>query len=61
VLNRAVPTDAAQVLYSLPRSDYRTIARSGGGLNGGAGYSLVSGLGTAEVNRLIRGLWAYVS
>ena len=57
-LNSSSPTETQQVLYMLPQSDYNAI----GGTNGytaGAGYNLVTGLGTPVANLLVPDLMAY--
>ena len=48
-LNSSSPTETQQALYSLPQSDYHTVA---------AGYSLVTGLGTPVANLLVPDLVA---
>lgn len=50
-----------QALYSLPQSDYNNIINSGSnnGYSAGAGYSLVTGLGTPKANFLVKDLIAY--
>jgi hypothetical protein len=58
-LNRSSPTDTGQALYMLPQSDYNTIASGTNGYSAGAGYNLVTGLGTPVANRLVPDLVAY--
>ncbi len=58
-LNSASPTDAQQALYMLPQSDYNAIAIGNNGYSAGAGYNLVTGLGTPVANLLVPDLVAY--
>jgi hypothetical protein len=58
-LNSTGPTDAQQALYSLPQSDYNTVTSGSNGYSAGAGYNLVTGLGTPVANTLVRDLVAY--
>ena len=45
-LNSSSPTETQQALYSLPQSDYNVITSGTNGYTAGAGYNLVTGLGT---------------
>ncbi len=58
-LNSSSPTDAQQALYMLPQSDYNVIASGSNGYTAGAGYNLVTGLGTPVANLLVPDLVAY--
>jgi hypothetical protein len=58
-LNSTTPTDADQALYDLPQSDYNVITDGNNGFSAGAGYNLVTGLGTPVANRLVPDLVAY--
>jgi len=58
-LNSSSPTDTQQALYMLPQSDYNAIASGTNGYSAGAGYNLVTGLGTPAANRLVPDLIAY--
>ena len=58
-LNSASPTEAQQALYSLPQRDYNAIASGSNGYSAGAGYNLVTGLGTPVANLLVANLVAY--
>ncbi len=58
-LNSSSPTDTHQALYMLPQSDYNTIASGSNGYMSGAGYNLVTGLGTPVANLLVPDLVAY--
>ena len=58
-LNSASPTDTQQALYMLPQSDYNVIASGTNGYSAGAGYNLVTGLGTPVANLLVPDLIAY--
>ena len=58
-LNSASPTDTQQALYMLPQSDYNMIASGNNGYSAGAGYNLVTGLGTPVANLLVPDLIAY--
>jgi len=58
-LNSSSPTDTQQALYMLPQSDYNAIASGTDGYSAGAGYNLVTGLGTPVANRLVPDLIAY--
>jgi hypothetical protein len=60
-LNSAGPTEAKQALYSLPQSDYNSITGGNNGYSAGAGYNLVTGLGTPVANTLVSDLVAYQS
>jgi hypothetical protein len=48
-----------QALYSLPQSDYNSITGGNNGYSAGAGYNLVTGLGTPVANLLVSDLVAY--
>jgi PKD domain len=58
-LSSSTPTDAQQALYMLPQSDYNAIASGTNGYSAGAGYNLVTGLGTPVANLLVPDLIAY--
>jgi hypothetical protein len=58
-LNSTSPTDTQQALYMLPQSDYNAIASGTNGYSAGAGYNLVTGLGTPVANLLVPDLVAY--
>jgi hypothetical protein len=58
-LNSTGPTEAQQALYSLPQSDYNTVTSGSNGDSAGAGYNLVTGLGTPVANLLVSDLVAY--
>jgi hypothetical protein len=58
-LNSTGPTEAQQALYSLPQSDYNTVTSGTNGYSAGAGYNLVTGLGTPVTNLLVSDLVAY--
>ena len=58
-LNSSSPTDTQQALYMLPQSDYNVIASGSNGYSAGAGYNLVTGLGTPVANMLVPDLIAY--
>jgi Bacterial Ig-like domain (group 3) len=58
-LNSATPTDTQQALYMLPQTDYNVIASGTNGYSAGAGYNLVTGLGTPVANLLVPDLIAY--
>ena len=58
-LNSTSPTDTQQALYMLPQSDYNVIASGNNGYSAGAGYNLVTGLGTPVANLLVPDLIAY--
>ncbi len=58
-LNAASPTEAGQALYSLPQSDYNVTSGGNNGYTGGAGYNLVTGLGSPAANLLVPDLVAY--
>jgi hypothetical protein len=58
-LNTTSPTEVQQGLYSLPQSDYNTIASGTNGYTASAGYNLVTGLGTPVANLLVPDLIAY--
>ncbi len=58
-LNSSTPTDTQQALYMLPQSDYNVIASGTNGYTAGAGYNLVTGLGTPVANLLVPDLIAY--
>ena len=58
-LNSSSPTETQQALYMLPQSDYNVIASGTNGYSAGAGYNLVTGLGTPVANLLVPDLVAY--
>jgi subtilase family serine protease len=59
-LGIASPTDAQKALYSLPLTDFHDITSgTNGGYNAGAGYDLVTGLGSPAANLVVPGLIAY--
>ncbi len=58
-LNSTSPTDTQQALYMLPQSDYNEISSGNNGYAAGAGYNLVTGLGTPVANLLVPDLVAY--
>ena len=58
-LNSTGPAEAQQALYSLPQSDYNTVTSGSNGYSAGAGYNLVTGLGTPVANLLVSDLVAY--
>ena len=58
-LNSSSPTETQQALYSLPQSDYNVITSGNNGYTAGAGYNLVTGLGTPVANLLVPDLIAY--
>jgi hypothetical protein len=58
-LNSTGATEAQQALYSLPQSDYNTVTSGSNGYSAGAGYNLVTGLGTPVANLLVSDLVAY--
>jgi MBG domain (YGX type)/Bacterial Ig-like domain (group 3) len=58
-LNSTSPTDTQQALYVLPQSDYNAITTGTNGYTAGAGYNLVTGLGTPVANLLVPDLIAY--
>ena len=58
-LNSSGPTDHQQALYSLPQSDYNVIASGNNGYTAGAGYNLVTGLGTPVASLLVPDLVDY--
>ncbi|OYV95993.1 MAG: hypothetical protein B7Z73_01560, partial [Planctomycetia bacterium 21-64-5] len=58
-LNSNSPTEAQQALYSLPTSDYHDVTTGSNGYSAGAGYDLVTGLGTPVANLLVPDLVAY--
>ena len=53
------PTASQEALYSMPASDYNAVTTGNNGYEAGAGYNLVTGLGTPAANLLIPGLIAY--
>ncbi len=55
----ANPMQTLQALYSLPASDFRDITSGYNGFNAGAGYDLVTGLGSPIANLLIPDLASY--
>ena len=54
----ADPTATQEAIYNLPQSDFNSITTGFNGFNAGAGYNLVTGLGTPIVNQLIPDLIA---
>ncbi len=58
-LNSSSPIDTQQALYMLPQSDYNVIASGTNGYSAGAGYNLVTGLGTPVASLLVPDLVAY--
>ncbi len=58
-LNSSMPTDAQQALYMLPQTDYNAIDSGTNGYTAGAGYNLVTGLGTPVANLFVPDLVAY--
>ncbi len=60
-LNSSGPTETQQALYSLPQNDYNVLSSGTNGYTAGAGYNLVTGLGTPVANRLVSDLVAYQS
>jgi hypothetical protein len=59
-LNSSNPMETQQALYNLPEADFNDITSgSNGGFSAGAGYDLVTGLGTPVANRLVTDLAAY--
>ncbi len=61
-LGTASPTEAQQALYSVPQSDFNAITTGTNGLyNAGAGYNLVTGLGSPVANLLIPDLVSYTN
>ncbi len=58
-LNSSSPTDTQQALYMLPQSDYNVITSGSNGYTAGAGYNLVTGLGTPVANLLVPDLIPY--
>jgi hypothetical protein len=58
-LGTAGPTEAQTALYSASQSDFNSITGGSNGYSAGAGYNLVTGLGTPEANLLIPDLVAY--
>jgi hypothetical protein len=57
-LNSTSPTQTQQALYSLSQTDYNVISSGSNGYNAGAGYNLVTGLGTPIANLLVSDLIA---
>ncbi len=60
-LDSASPTETQQALYSLPQNDFNVIGSGTNGYTAGAGYNLVTGLGTPVANLLVTDLVAYQS
>jgi Bacterial Ig-like domain (group 3)/MBG domain (YGX type)/NHL repeat len=58
-LNSSSPTETQQALYSLPQNDYNAITSGSNGYTAGAGYNLVTGLGTPVANLLVSDMVAY--
>jgi hypothetical protein len=57
----SVSNEAQQALYSISPADYHDVIRGGNGYTAGAGYDLVTGLGTPLANKLVSDLAAYVA
>jgi hypothetical protein len=53
------PTEAQTALYSIPASDYSEVTSGTNGYSAGAGYNLVTGLGTPVADLLIPDLVGY--
>jgi sugar lactone lactonase YvrE len=53
--------EAQQALYSVPTSDYHDITTGSNGYLAGAGYDLVTGLGTPVADKLVPDLAAYTA
>ncbi|HEY2251891.1 MAG TPA: S53 family peptidase, partial [Planctomycetaceae bacterium] len=58
VLNSSSPTETQQDLYALSQKDYNPITSGNNGYNAGAGYNMVTGLGSPVANLLIPDLIA---
>ena len=58
-LNSTSPTEVQQALYMLPQSDFNVITSGTNGYSAGAGYNLVTGLGTPVANLLVPDLISY--
>jgi hypothetical protein len=58
-LGTAGPTEAQTALYSLPVADYHAVTSGTNGYSAGAGYNLVTGLGSPVANLLIPDLASY--
>ena len=58
-LNTASTNETQQALYSLPQTDYNVITSGSNGYSAGAGYNLVTGLGTPVANLLVPDLAAW--
>ena len=52
-LNSSSPTETQQDLYNLSQNDYHVITSGSNGYSAGAGYNLVTGLGSPIVNLLV--------
>ncbi len=57
-LGSAGPTEAQTALYGLSQADYHAVTAGGTGYSAGAGYNLVTGLGTPLADRLVPDLVA---
>jgi FG-GAP-like repeat/PKD domain/FG-GAP repeat len=57
-LNNSSPTETQSDLYTLSQSDYATMTAGSNGYSAGAGYNLVTGLGTPVANLLVPDLVA---
>jgi hypothetical protein len=57
-LNSSSPTETQQDLYDLSQNDYHVITSGSNGYSAGAGYNLVTGLGSPIVNLLVPDLIA---
>ncbi len=59
-LNSSSPMETQQALYNLPEADFNDVTTgANGGFSAGAGYDLVTGLGTPVANQLVTDLAAY--
>ncbi len=58
-LGSAGPTEAQTALYGLSASDYHAVTSGSNGYSAGAGYNLVTGLGTPVADQLVPDLVAY--
>ena len=53
------PTATQEALYGVPQTDYNAVTTGSNGYSAGAGYNLVTGLGTPNASLLIPDLIAY--
>ncbi|HVC97438.1 MAG TPA: Ig-like domain repeat protein, partial [Pirellulales bacterium] len=60
-LGSATPNEAQDALYSVPLSDYHDITSGSNGYAAGAGYDLVTGLGTPVADKLVPDLAAFTT